>query len=76
MRLDYVARRVGLFVVVIWAAATLNFFLPRISGQDPVREKLMQQAAASGYVQTGMEAMVAGVSAESSGSTNRSGDST
>jgi peptide/nickel transport system permease protein len=58
VRLAYVARRVGLFVAVIWAAATLNFFLPRISGQDPVREKLMQQAAATGSVQTGLEEMV------------------
>ena len=37
MRLDYVVRRLVLFVVIIWAAATLNFFLPRISGGDPVR---------------------------------------
>jgi peptide/nickel transport system permease protein len=59
VRLAYVARRVGLFLAVIWAAATLNFFLPRISGQDPVREKLMQQAAATGSVQTGLEEMVA-----------------
>ena len=58
MRLAYVARRVGLFFAVILAAATLNFFLPRISGQDPVREKLMQQAAATGSVQTGIEEMV------------------
>ena len=44
--------------LVIWAAATLNFLLPRLSGQDPVREKLMQQAAASGYVHTGINEMV------------------
>jgi peptide/nickel transport system permease protein len=37
----------------------LNFFLPRISGQDPVREKLLQQAMSGGYVHTGMEEMVA-----------------
>lgn len=58
MRLAYVARRIGLFLIVVWTAATLNFFLPRISGQDPVREKLMQQAAASGYVHTGINEMV------------------
>jgi len=58
LRLSYVARRIGLFLVVVWTAATLNFFLPRISGQDPVREKLMQQAAASGYVHTGINEMV------------------
>jgi peptide/nickel transport system permease protein len=58
VRLAYVARRIGLFVAVIWAAATLNFLLPRLSGQDPVREKLMQQAAATGNVQTGINEMV------------------
>ena len=58
MRRTYIIQRVALFFVVIWAAATLNFFLPRISGQDPVREKLMQQAAASGYVQSGINDMV------------------
>ncbi|HWT83339.1 MAG TPA: ABC transporter permease, partial [Candidatus Methylomirabilis sp.] len=36
----------------------LNFFLPRLSGQDPVRVKLLQQAQLGGYVQTGIEAMV------------------
>jgi peptide/nickel transport system permease protein len=58
VRLTYVLQRLALFVAVVWAAATLNFFLPRISGQDPVREKLMQQAAASGYVHTGINEMV------------------
>lgn len=58
MRRAYALQRIGLFFVVIWAAASLNFFLPRISGQDPVREKLMQQASASGYVHTGIDAMV------------------
>ena len=58
MRLTYVLQRLALFLAVVWAAATLNFFLPHISGRDPVREKLMQQAASSGYVQTGIQDMV------------------
>ena len=58
MRLEYVGRRLVLFLVVIWAAATLNFFLPRLSGQDAVRQQLAQQAASGGYIHTGMEAMV------------------
>lgn len=58
MRIDYVIRRLLLFVVVVWVAATLNFFLPRISGGDPVRTKLMEQAAAGGNIQTGLQAMV------------------
>jgi len=58
MRLSYVIRRLVLFVVVVWVAATLNFFLPRISGGDPVRTKLMEQAAAGGNIQSGLQAMV------------------
>jgi peptide/nickel transport system permease protein len=53
-----VAKRFGLFLLVIWLAATLNFFLPRLSGNDPVREKLLQQALTGGYVQAGMQQMV------------------
>lgn len=59
MRLDYVVRRLLMFVVIIWAAATLNFFLPRVSGGDPIRSRLLQSAAAGGAVQTGMDEMVA-----------------
>ncbi|WP_089718403.1 ABC transporter permease [Candidatus Entotheonella palauensis] len=58
MRADYVLRRLGIFVLIVWAAATINFFIPRISGQDPVGERLMKQASAGGYVHAGIEDMV------------------
>lgn len=58
MQADYLAKRFGVFLVIVWLAATLNFFLPKLSGQDPVRVKLLQQAQLGGYVQTGIEAMV------------------
>src|SRR6516162_9267430 len=53
----YIARRFGVFLLIVWLAATLNFFLPRVSGQDPVHTKLLQQAALGGYVQSGIEQM-------------------
>src|SRR5437667_4743495 len=53
----YIARRFGLFPVSVWLDATLNCFLPRLSGQDPVRAKLLQQAALGGYVHAGIEEM-------------------
>ena len=40
MSRNMVVKRFGLFLVVIWGAATLNFFLPRIGPGDPVRERL------------------------------------
>jgi len=57
MQALYIARRFGVFLLIVWLAATLNFFLPRLSGQDPVRAKLLQQAALGGYVQAGIEEM-------------------
>jgi peptide/nickel transport system permease protein len=58
MRLDYVAKRFGLLLLIVWLAATLNFFLPRLGGQNPIREKLLQQALQGGYVQAGLQEMV------------------
>jgi peptide/nickel transport system permease protein len=58
MQLAYIARRFGVFLLIVWLAATLNFFLPKLSGQDPVRAKLLQSAQLGGYVQAGLEDMV------------------
>jgi peptide/nickel transport system permease protein len=58
MRAAYIARRFAVFLLIVWLAATLNFFLPRISGEDPVRTKLVEQATLGGYVQAGLDQMV------------------
>lgn len=55
----YALKRFALFLIVIWAAASLNFFLPRLgTGRDPIREKLGQLAASGGLRQEGIEEMV------------------
>ena len=54
----HIFRRFGVFLLIVWLAASLNFFLPRLSGQDPVRTKLLAQASLGGYVQGGIEDMV------------------
>ena len=58
MPLDYVAKRISIFFLIVWLAATINFFLPRIGGKDPVRDMMIQQAALTGSVQSGLEEMV------------------
>ncbi|MGH7153104.1 MAG: ABC transporter permease [Acetobacteraceae bacterium] len=58
MHVVYIARRFAVFLIIVWLAATLNFFLPKLSGQDPVRTKLLEQASLGGYVQSGIEDMV------------------
>ena len=75
MSASYLLRRTGVFLLIAWLAATLNFFLPRLTGQDPVRVKLLQQAQLGGHVQAGIDEMVRSTTGGSA-STGRSGRST
>ena len=59
MRTDYLVKRVGLFLLILWLASTVNFFLPRLGGQDPIRAQLGAQAAMGGASQVGMKEMIA-----------------
>ena len=59
MTWGFIVRRVTLFLVVVWAATSINFFIPRIAtDRDPIRERLGQLAATGGLRQEGVEAMV------------------
>lgn len=58
MRLSYVFKRFAIFVLIVWLASSVNFFLPRLGGQDPLRAHLLEQAMLGGYVQAGLEEMV------------------
>jgi peptide/nickel transport system permease protein len=42
MTLDYFLKSLFQFLVIAFLAATINFFFPRMSGQDPIRQKLFQ----------------------------------
>jgi predicted exporter len=37
MRLGYLIRRLGFLAGVIWAAATLNFILPHLTGRASIQ---------------------------------------
>src|SRR3982074_1296282 len=53
MPVGYVLRRVGVFVLVLWAAATINFAIPRLSPADPIKEALLK-VTSMGAAQAGM----------------------
>jgi peptide/nickel transport system permease protein len=59
VRTDYLVKRIGLFLLILWIASTVNFFLPRLGGQDPIRAQLGAQAAMGGASQVGMKEMIA-----------------
>jgi peptide/nickel transport system permease protein len=58
MTLGYLLKRVGVFLVIIWVAATLNFLMPRLAPVNPIREKLLQATQFGGAGKTDMEAVV------------------
>ncbi|HWV36399.1 MAG TPA: ABC transporter permease [Thermomicrobiales bacterium] len=58
MTRKYLLQRLGLFLIVIWGAASLNFFLPRMAPGDPIRARLFAMMMQGGYQQTGVEEMV------------------
>ena len=58
MRIDYVLKRLGFLVLVVWTAATVNFVLPRLSGQDPVRQRLLKQVLLGSSQAAGIEEFV------------------
>ena len=53
----YIVRRFLFFILIIWLASTAIFLIPRLSGQDPVKEKLLLEAQRGGHMQSGLEEM-------------------
>ena len=60
----FVLRRFGLLVLVVWTAVTLNFLIPKLTPRNPLREKLLEQASRSGYIEEGFDEMVAAYEAK------------
>ena len=59
MSAAYVIRRVLLFFVVVWAATTLIFFLPKMApGRNPVVERIGMMMATGGVNTGNIQAMV------------------
>ena len=55
----YILRRFGVFVLVIWVAASVNFIMPRLAPVNPIRERLLQAVSQGGAAKLDMEKVVA-----------------
>lgn len=51
-------RRLGFLVLVVWAASTITFFVPRISSRNPVRERFALLARGGGFSPENQEQIV------------------
>lgn len=57
-----VIRRLLFLVMVIWAASTITFFVPRISPRNPIRERFAELSRTGGFSAENMELMIASYS--------------
>jgi peptide/nickel transport system permease protein len=51
MTIQYVLRRLGIFLLIIWATATINFIIPRLAPGDPVQSMLGTMAEQGAQVE-------------------------
>lgn len=56
---DYVARRFGIMLLVVFLAVSINFALPRLMPGDPIENQLNQLMASGGGAMGDVGAMVA-----------------
>ncbi|MGZ9163844.1 MAG: ABC transporter permease [Anaerolineales bacterium] len=57
-----IIRRLLFLIMVIWAASTITFFIPRISSKNPVRERFAELARTGGFSPADMEKIIASYS--------------
>ena len=59
MSIKRVIQRLLFLVLVIWAASTITFFVPRLSPKNPVRERFNQLAMSGGFNPVDLEVIIA-----------------
>jgi peptide/nickel transport system permease protein len=59
MSIKRVIQRLLFLVLVIWAASTITFFIPRLSPKNPVRERFNQLAMSGGFNPVDLEVIIA-----------------
>lgn len=59
MSIKRLIQRLLFLVLVVWAASTITFFIPRISSKNPIRERFAALARTGGFSPGDMEQIVA-----------------
>jgi peptide/nickel transport system permease protein len=58
MILRLIAKRILFLFMVIWAAATIVFFVPRLSATNPIRERFAELARTGGFSPADLEKII------------------
>lgn len=62
MSLRLLVKRLLFLIMVIWAASTITFFIPRLSDRNPIRERFAELARTGGFSPQDLELIVASYS--------------
>ncbi|MBK9940096.1 MAG: ABC transporter permease [Kouleothrix sp.] len=62
MSLRRIVQRLLFLILVVWAASTITFFVPRISPKNPIRERFDQLARTGGFSPGDVQKMVEAMS--------------
>lgn len=62
MSWQIVLKRIGFLLLVIWAASTITFFIPRLSSRNPVRERFAELSRTGGFSPADLEVIIAAYS--------------
>jgi peptide/nickel transport system permease protein len=54
-----IAKRLLFLVMVVWAASTITFFIPRLSSRNPVRERFAELSRSGGFSPADLETIIA-----------------
>jgi peptide/nickel transport system permease protein len=64
MSIKKVIQRLLFLFLVIWAASTITFFIPRLSPKNPIRERFNQLAQSGGFNPADLEVIIASYNAK------------
>jgi peptide/nickel transport system permease protein len=56
--IGYIVRRIGIFLLIVITAVTINFFMPRIRSTNPIESRMNQLAAQGGVYANQIQQMV------------------
>ncbi len=59
MNFKLIAKRLAFLVLVIWAASTIVFFIPRLSPRNAIRERFAELARSGGFSPGDLETLIA-----------------
>ena len=58
MSIRHLIRRILFYLVVIWVASTITFFIPRLSPRNPIRERFAELSRTGGFSAQDLEKIV------------------